>query len=195
MMIFILGEIMKIGILGIQGDIEEHEEMIKKINHTPKRIRTIEDLNDIDALIIPGGESSTMGKLMKTYGFIEALKNIDLPILGTCAGMVLLSKGTGKEQPLLELMDITINRNAYGSQKYSFESELELNGTKINAVFIRAPTVGKILSDEVIVIAKEENNIVGVKQGKYMAIAFHPELSEEGHKFYEYFLNEVVKND
>ncbi|WP_390893646.1 pyridoxal 5'-phosphate synthase glutaminase subunit PdxT [Methanococcus aeolicus] len=169
--------------------------MIKKINHAPKRIRTIEDLKNIDALIIPGGESSTMGKLMKTYGFIEALKNADLPILGTCAGMVLLSKGTGKEQPLLELMDITINRNAYGSQKYSFESELELNGIKINAVFIRAPTVDKILSDEVEIIAKEGGNIVGVKQGKYMAIAFHPELSEEGYKFYEYFLNEVVKND
>ena len=184
---------MNIGILGIQGDIEEHEEMIRKINHIPKRIRTVDDLNDIDALIIPGGESTTMGKLMVKYGFIEALRNSKFPILGTCAGMVLLSKGTGKEQPLLELMDITIKRNAYGSQRESFETEIDLDGMKINAVFIRAPLVDKILKDDVEVIAKEENNIVGVKQERYMAIAFHPELSDDGYKVYEYFLKMCCK--
>ena len=187
------GEIMKIGILGIQGDIEEHEEMIRKINHIPKRIRTVDDLNDIDALIIPGGESTTMGKLMVKYGFIEALRNSKFPILGTCAGMVLLSKGTGKEQPLLELMDITIKRNAYGSQRESFETEIDLNGMTINAVFIRAPLVDKILKDDVEIIAKEGDNIVGVKQGRYMEIAFHPELSDDGYKVYEYFLKMCCK--
>ena len=184
---------MKIGILGIQGDIEEHEEMVKRINCIPKRVRTPEDLNDIDALIIPGGESTTMGKLMEKYGFIDALKNSEFPILGTCAGMVLLSKGTGKEQPLLGLMNITIKRNAYGSQRESFEEEIELNGERIHAIFIRAPVVDKILDDSVEIIAKEGDNIVGVKEGKYMAIAFHPELSEDGYKVYKYFLDNVVK--
>jgi len=183
---------LKIGILGIQGDIEEHEEMIRKINHTPKRIRTVDDLNDIDALIIPGGESTTMGKLMVKYGFMDSLKNSDLPILGTCAGMVLLSKGTGKKQPLLELMDITIKRNAYGSQRESFETEINLDGIVVNAVFIRAPLVDKILKNNVEIIAKEGDNIVGVRQGKYMAIAFHPELSEDGYKIYEYFLKKCL---
>ncbi|WP_292459804.1 pyridoxal 5'-phosphate synthase glutaminase subunit PdxT [Methanothermococcus sp.] len=184
---------MNIGILGIQGDIEEHEEMVKRINCTPKRIRTPADLDDIDALIIPGGESTTMGKLMKKYGFIEALKKSDFPILGTCAGMVLLSKGTGREQPLLELMNITIKRNAYGSQRESFEEDIELDGEKVHAVFIRAPVVDKLLDDTVEIIAKEGDNIVGVKEGKYMAIAFHPELSDDGYKVYKYFLDNVVK--
>ncbi|MDK2790335.1 MAG: pyridoxal 5-phosphate synthase pdxT subunit [Methanothermococcus sp.] len=184
-----------IGVLGIQGDIEEHEDAIKKIDCIPKRVRTVEDLKDIDALVIPGGESTTMGKLMEKYGFIGALRNSNIPILGTCAGMVLLSKGTGREQPLLKLMNITIKRNAYGSQRESFEKEIELNdcGEKVHAVFIRAPLVDEILSDDVKIIAKDDENIVGVKEGKYMAIAFHPELSEDGYKVYKYFLEEIVK--
>ncbi len=177
--------------MGIQGDIEEHEEMVRKINHTPRRVRTVNDLDGIDALIIPGGESTTMGKLMLKYGFMDVLKNGDLPILGTCAGMVLLSKGTGKKQPLLELMDITIKRNAYGSQRESFETLVNLDGVCLNAIFIRAPVVDKILSDDVEIIAKEGNYIVGVKQGNYMAIAFHPELCDEGYKVYEYFLKNI----
>ena len=199
---------MNIGVLGIQGDIEEHEEMIKKINCNPIRVRTVNDLKNIDALIIPGGESTTIGKLMEKYGFIEYLKNSNLPILGTCAGLVLLSKETGKKQPLLKLIDISVNRNAYGSQKNSFECEINLNNyCNVKAFFIRAPVIDKILTkhntntntntnndnENVKIIAKEGNNIVGVVQNKYMAISFHPELCEEGYKVYEYFLNMVVK--
>jgi len=183
---------MNIGVLGIQGDIDEQEEMVRKIGHNPVRVRRVEDLSKVDALIIPGGESTTMGKLMEKYGFIEALKNSDIPILGICAGMVLLSKEVvGKKQPLLELIDIVVKRNAYGSQRESFEDEIDFNGEKIKGIFIRAPVVDRILSDKVEVIAKEGSNIVGVREGKYMAVAFHPELSEDGYKVYNYFVEEV----
>ena len=183
---------MNIGVLGIQGDIDEQEEMVRKIGHNPVRVRRVEDLSKVDALIIPGGESTTMGKLMEKYGFIEALKNSDIPILGICAGMVLLSKEVvGKKQPLLGLIDIVVKRNAYGSQRESFEDEIDFNGEKIKGIFIRAPVVDRILSDKVEVIAKEGSNIVGVREGKYMAVAFHPELSEDGYKVYNYFVEEV----
>lgn len=183
---------MNIGVLGIQGDIDEQEEMVRKIGHNPIRVRRVEDLSKVDALIIPGGESTTMGKLMEKYGFIEALKNSDIPILGICAGMVLLSKEVvGKKQPLLGLIDIVVKRNAYGSQRESFEDEIDFNGEKIKGIFIRAPVVDRILSDKVEVIAKEGSNIVGVREGKYMAVAFHPELSEDGYKVYNYFVEEV----
>jgi len=182
---------MNIGVLGIQGDIDEQEEMIRKIGHNPIRIRRVGDLSKIDALIIPGGESTTIGKLMEKYGFMEVLRNSDIPILGICAGMVLLSKGTGKKQPLLGLMDITVKRNAYGSQRESFEDEVYFNGEKIKGIFIRAPIVDRILNDKVEIIAKENDNIVGVKEGRYMAVAFHPELSDDGYKVYNYFVEKV----
>ncbi|ABR54859.1 SNO glutamine amidotransferase [Methanococcus vannielii SB] len=184
-----------IGILGIQGDIEEHEIAVKKINCIPKRIRSVSDLDEIDALIIPGGESTTIGKLMVKYGFIEKIRNLDIPILGTCAGMVLLSKGTGKEQPLLKILNVTIKRNAYGSQKDSFEKEIILDGKKLNAVFIRAPMVDKILEKTVEIISKDGESIVGVREGNIMAISFHPELSNDGIILYEYFLKNFVEKN
>ncbi|MBA2861655.1 pyridoxal 5'-phosphate synthase glutaminase subunit PdxT [Methanococcus maripaludis] len=183
------------GILGIQGDLEEHEDAVRKVNCIPKRIRTVDDLDGIDALIIPGGESTTIGKLMVSYGFIDKIRNLKIPILGTCAGMVLLSKGTGKEQPLLEMLNVTIKRNAYGSQKDSFEKEIVLGGKKVHAVFIRAPQVGEILSKDVEIISKDDGNIVGVKEGNIMAISFHPELSEDGVIVYEYFLKNFVEKN
>ena len=183
---------MNIGVLGIQGDIEEQEEMVRKIGHNPVRVRRVEDLSKIEALIIPGGESTTIGKLMEKYGFMEALRDSDIPILGICAGMVLLSKEVvGKKQPLLGLMDIVVRRNAYGSQRESFEEDIYFKGEKIRGIFIRAPVVDRILSDNVEVIAKEGDNIVGVREGRYMAVAFHPELSEDGYKVYRYFVEEV----
>ncbi|HIP84308.1 MAG TPA: pyridoxal 5'-phosphate synthase glutaminase subunit PdxT [Methanothermococcus okinawensis] len=183
---------MNIGVLAIQGDIEEQEEMVRKIGHTPVRVRRVEDLSKVEALIIPGGESTTIGKLMEKYGFMEVLRGGDIPILGICAGMVLLSKDViGKKPPLLGLMNIVVRRNAYGSQRESFEDDIYFNGEKIRGIFIRAPVVEKILSDKVEVIAKEGDNIVGVREGKYMAVAFHPELSEDGYKVYEYFVEEV----
>lgn len=184
---------MKVGILGIQGDIEEHEDMVKKVGHSPKRIRVIDDLDGIDALIIPGGESTTMGKLMVKYGFIDKIREInkEVPILGTCAGMVLLSMDTGKKQNLLKIMNYTVKRNAYGSQRESFEAPINFDGLDIHAVFIRAPVVDRILSNSVKILSKEGNNIIGVKEGKNMAISFHPELSEDGYKVYQYFLDGI----
>lgn len=109
--------------------------------------------------------------------------------------MVLLSKGTGKEQPLLDILNVTIKRNAYGSQKDSFEKEIVLGGKEIHAVFIRAPQVGDILSKDVEIISKDDENIVGVKQGNIMAISFHPELSDDGVIAYEYFLKNFVEKN
>ena len=186
---------MIIGVLAIQGDVEEHEEAVKKAGYEAKKVKRPEDLDGIDALIIPGGESTTIGKLMKKYNFIEKIKNSNLPILGTCAGMVLLSKGTGLNQILLELMDITVKRNAYGRQVDSFEKEIEFKDLgKVYGVFIRAPVVDKILSDDVEIIARDDDKIVGVKQGKYMALSFHPELLEDGYKVYRYFVENCVEN-
>ncbi|XRO77244.1 pyridoxal 5'-phosphate synthase glutaminase subunit PdxT [Methanocaldococcus sp. 10A] len=185
---------MIIGVLAIQGDVEEHEEAVKKAGYEAKKVKRAEDLEGLDALIIPGGESTTIGKLMKKYGLLEKIKNSNLPILGTCAGMVLLSKGTGLNQILLELMDITVKRNAYGRQVDSFEKEIEFKDLgKVYGVFIRAPVVDKILSDDVEVIAKDGDKIVGVKQEKYMALSFHPELSEDGYRVYKYFVENCVK--
>ncbi|WP_423792627.1 pyridoxal 5'-phosphate synthase glutaminase subunit PdxT [Methanocaldococcus indicus] len=185
---------MIIGVLAIQGAVEEHLEALKKAGYEGKRVKRKEDLKDIDALIIPGGESTTIGKLMVKYGLYDEIINSDLPILGTCAGMVLLSKDCGREQILLKLMDIKVKRNAYGRQKDSFEKEIEFKDLgKIYGVFIRAPIVEKILSDDVEVIAKEGDNIVGVLQDKYMALSFHPELSDDGYKVYNYFVKRCVK--
>ncbi|ENN96214.1 glutamine amidotransferase subunit PdxT [Methanocaldococcus villosus KIN24-T80] len=182
------------GVLAIQGAIEEHEEALKKAGYEAKKVRNKEDLKDIDALIIPGGESTTIGKLMKKYGLFESIKNSSLPILGTCAGMVLLSKDSGYKQDLLGLMDITVKRNAYGRQRESFEKEIYFKDIgKIYGVFIRAPVVDKILSDDVEVIAKDDDKIVGVMQDRYMALSFHPELSEDGYKVYKYFVKHCVK--
>ncbi|MCS3900768.1 pyridoxal 5'-phosphate synthase glutaminase subunit PdxT [Methanococcus voltae] len=187
----------KIGILGIQGDVEEHIDSILKLGYEAKRVRTLSELEDIDALIIPGGESTTMGKIMDKYGFINKIRelniNKNIPILGTCAGMVLLSKETGVEQPLLELMDVSIDRNAYGGQVESFEKEIELNGNIVHAVFIRAPLVKKLMNDKIEIISKNEDRIVGIIQNNCMAISFHPELSEDGIIVYKYFFDRFLK--
>ncbi|MBP2172380.1 pyridoxal 5'-phosphate synthase glutaminase subunit PdxT [Methanococcus voltae] len=187
----------KIGILGIQGDVEEHIDSILKLGYEAIRVRTISELEGIDALIIPGGESTTMGKIMDKYGFIDKIRELNLkkniPILGTCAGMVLLSKETGIDQPLLKLMDVSIDRNAYGGQVESFEKEIELDGNVVHAVFIRAPLVKELMSDEISVISKNENRIVGIIQNNCMAISFHPELSENGIIVYKYFFDKFLK--
>lgn len=174
-----------IGILSLQGAYREHISAIKRIGSYPVEIREKEQLRDIDGLIIPGGESTTISKLMAKYGFITALKSFNKPIFGTCAGTILLAKDVPKlDEPTLQLMDITVDRNAYGRQIDSFEEEINIavknqeSRVKFHAIFIRAPKIVSIGKD-VEILAKCKDEPVLVRQGDYLASTFHPELTED----------------
>jgi pyridoxal 5'-phosphate synthase pdxT subunit len=165
---------MRIGVLSLQGDFKEHIDVLKKLNVNVIEVREKNHLNNLDGLIIPGGESTTIMQLLKDID----LKNI--PIFGTCAGCIIMSK--------LNLIDIDIERNAYGSQLDSFIAKLD-NGFK--GIFIRAPKIIKV-GKNVEILAKHNDEIVLVKQGKYLASTFHPELTENT-SVHELFL-EMIKS-
>ena len=159
-------------------------------------------IKNLDALVIPGGESTTIGKLISMYGLDGEIKNLaekGIPILGTCAGLILLANEGDKDiertkQPLLRLMDMKVKRNAFGRQRESFETDLEipiLGNEKYHAVFIRAPAIEKI-GKGVRVLAKYDNRIVAAQQGNLLALAFHPELGNDT-RLHEYFLR-LIKN-
>ncbi len=194
---------MKIGIIGLQGAVSEHLEVTKrameKLNINGETIWVNEpaQLREIDGVIIPGGESTTIGKLMQHTGTFERVKELaksGIPVLGTCAGLVLLAKRGDEQvartgQPLLGLMDIAVVRNAFGRQRESFEVDLEISalGKKpFRCVFIRAPAVSEVWSN-VEVLAKFQGKIVGVRQRNMIAVAFHPELTPDT-RLHEYFL-------
>ena len=188
---------LKIGVLAIQGDVSEHasavEKTLKKLNLNGKivEVKTAGQVKEIDALIIPGGESTAIGKLMAKTGIDKAIKEISgkIPVMGTCAGMVLISgevRSGIKGQPLLNLMNIKVNRNAFGRQKESFEAKISSKIGIIHGVFIRAPVVESV-GKEVEVLAEYREKIVMARQGKLLALSFHPELTCDT-KVYEYFL-------
>lgn len=188
---------LRIGVLAIQGDVSENvsavERALEKLNVQGNvvEVKTAEQIKKIDALIIPGGESTTIGKLMAKTGVDKAIKERTLkaPVMGTCAGMVLISSRVRsgiKEQPLLNLMDIKVKRNAFGRQRESFEAEFDSKIGRIHGVFIRAPVI-ESAGKEVEVLAKYEGEIVMARQGKLLALSFHPELTCDT-KVYEYFL-------
>ncbi len=174
-----------IGILAFQGDYSKHALMLKGLGVLPKLVRNPEDLEDADGIIIPGGESTTIGKLMTNFGVREPLrKRIEsgMPVFGTCAGMILLSRGDqDKNQHRLSVLDISVERNAYGRQVDSFEADIdirELGAVPYRGVFIRAPKVvgcGK----NVEVLARFEDSPVFVKQDNILAASFHPELTRD----------------
>lgn len=184
----------KIGILALQGAFIEHEQAIKKCGAEARQIRTREELEQVDGLIIPGGESTTIGKLMKATRLDEKIiekYQAGMPIWGTCAGMILLAREiVDMQQPGLELMNITVIRNAFGRQVDSFETELEITGLGIcRGVFIRAPYVQKV-AGEARILAYHEDKIVMVEEGRLLATAFHPELTQDT-GVHEYFLKKV----
>jgi len=185
-----------IGILDLQGDVSEHVEMTRKalkkmnVEANVNKVKLASQILQCDGLIISGGESTTMGKLMIKNGVKDAIIKKEIPIFGTCAGMVLLATKTDYEQPLLELIDMEVKRNGFGSQKESFEEEIELLNHQFPGVFIRAPYV-KNVGQNTKIIAKIDEKIVGVKKGKYIATAFHPELTGNT-KLHEYFIKEVL---
>lgn len=179
----------KIGVLALQGAFIEHQDSLKKCGVESFQIRTKDDLDKIDGLIIPGGESTTIGRLMVKYGIdrkiIEKAEE-GMPIWGTCAGMILLAKELDKDEPWLRLMDIKVKRNAYGRQVDSFETELDIKGLgKTRGVFIRAPYVEKVWG-EAEVLCEHDDKIVMVKERNILATSFHPELTDDLalHKFF-----------
>ena len=191
---------MKIGVLALQGAFAEHLVMLRKLGVETAEIRLPKQLDDLDGLIIPGGESTTMGKLMVDFDLLEPLREFGLAhaIWGTCAGAILLSKDAHREQPLLGLMDITVERNAFGRQLDSFQAALDVSKLEqaadtrepFHAIFIRAPIIESVNGDAKVLVSLPDGRIVAAQQGKLLATSFHPELTGDT-RFHEYFLSLV----
>lgn len=176
---------MKIGVLALQGAFHEHIKMLQQLDIETVEVRLPEHLDGIDGLIIPGGESTTIGKLAIDYGLIDLLRAFveTKPTWGTCAGMIFLAKSIGiDEQPILGAMDIQVNRNAFGRQIDSFETDIQidgLTGDPFHAVFIRAPIVTQVDEPVNILSQLEDGRIVAVQQNHLLATSFHPELTDD----------------
>ncbi|EHI96868.1 Glutamine amidotransferase subunit pdxT [Clostridium sp. DL-VIII] len=187
---------MKVGVLSLQGGVIEHLNQIKLLGHTAVEVKKEEDLDDIAAIILPGGESTTIGKLLKITGLMEPLSEkirSGLPTWGTCAGMILLAKEIeGQEEKYLQLMDIRVKRNAFGTQVDSFKANEvieEVSKDKVELVFIRAPYIIEA-KDNVKILCKIDNKIVAAKQDNIVVTAFHPELTADL-SFLNYFLESI----
>jgi 5'-phosphate synthase pdxT subunit len=189
---------MKIGVLALQGDFEEHLNVLHRLGVETREVRLEADLPGLDGLIIPGGESTTIGKLAVDFKLLDPLIKFGKrkPVWGTCAGAIFLSKDAQREQPLMGLMDITIQRNAFGRQVDSFEINLDVpalakvskDNPPFSAVFIRAPLIESVDAEDVEVLASlEDGTIVAAQQGHLLATSFHPELNQDD-RFHEYFL-------
>jgi len=171
---------MKAGVLALQGDFREHAHMLAECGATPVLVRTPEDLAGVSSLCIPGGESTTIGKLARDHGLVDPIRDRaaeGMPIFGTCAGMIVLARRVEGGEPVLSLLDVTVQRNAYGRQADSFEADVEVRGIgPVRAVFIRAPQVESMGTD-VEVLAEHGGAPVVVRQGRIIGAAFHPEMA------------------
>lgn len=193
------GKMIKVGVLAVQGAVTEHLHLLSQLPDVlAKEVKYLEELNDIDGLIIPGGESTAIGRLLKDFNLLQPLKEKiqkGLPVWGTCAGMILLAKHLENDPTVhLGVMDITVERNAYGRQLGSFETELMIKGVssnKIPLVFIRAPYVTKIKSS-VSTLLEIDDHIVACRQQHMLATSFHPELTNDI-TFHRYFVDIIKK--
>ena len=171
---------MKAGVLALQGDVREHVAMFVECGATPVLIRTPDDLAEVSCLAIPGGESTTIGKLARLHGLVEPIQRRvqeGMPVLGTCAGMIVMASEVGGGDPLLDVMDMAVERNAYGRQVDSFEADVDVKGVgPVRAVFIRAPQVTRV-GPAVDVLAEHDGRPVVVQQERLVASAFHPEMA------------------
>ncbi len=185
----------KIGVLGLQGAVREHIIALEQSGAEAIVVKRPEQLDGLDGLVIPGGESTTMRRLIDKYDFMKPLKDFaseGKPMFGTCAGLILLAKNiVGHDEPHIGVMDIRVERNAFGRQKESFEAELMITGVADDyiGVFIRAPYVVEV-GEEVEVLSKHNGRIVAARQGQFLGCAFHPELTDD-HRFALYFVNMV----
>lgn len=196
----------KIGVLALQGNFREHIEMLKTLGVETVEVRLPHHLNSLDGIIIPGGESTSIGRIGERYGLLEPLREWALQgkaMWGTCAGMILMAKDVGMDQPILGVMDISVIRNAFGRQKDSFEVDLEIpaldevssrkeKGKPFHAIFIRAPLIHSVGPGVEVLATLDDGSIVAVRQNNLLATAFHPELTEDT-RFHRYFLEMVRK--
>ncbi len=190
---------MRIGVLALQGDFAAHIKMLEGLGAEGKAVRLPEHLEEIDGIIIPGGESTTIGKLMVIYDLQEVLQRKiqeGVPVWGTCAGLILLAKETDNAllgQPLLASMNIRVRRNAFGSQRESFETDLSvpaLGEAPFHAFFIRGPSVDAVGPGVEVLATLDDGTIVAVREGTLLGTAFHPEVSGDP-RFHQYFLRIV----
>ena len=202
---------MRFGVLALQGDFAEHAAMLRRIGHQPVEVRLPGQLPGLDGLIIPGGESTTIGKLAVQYNLMDPIRELaqTKPVWGTCAGAIFLSKDARREQPLLGLMDIHVQRNAFGRQVDSFETDLEVpalagveapagrggNGEgprtrPFHAVFIRAPLIDQAGPEVEVLACLPDGRIVAARQGHLLATSFHPELTGDD-RFHRLFASMV----
>jgi 5'-phosphate synthase pdxT subunit len=183
-----VNERIRIGVLAVQGNFREHAAMLRRLGADPVEVRTPDELDELDGLVIPGGESTTFMRLMRLYGLDEAVRRFSAPILGTCAGMIVLDRDH------LGLVDVEVARNAYGRQVASFEADLDLEGESrpLRGVFIRAPRV-RDAGDAVEVLAELDGEPVLLRDGRFLVASFHPELTDDT-RVHERFL-ELVREE
>jgi 5'-phosphate synthase pdxT subunit len=176
---------LRIGVLAVQGNFREHVAMLRRLGADAVEVRRPDQLERLDGLVIPGGESTTFTRLMRLYALDEALREFDRPVFGTCAGMIVLDRNH------LGLIDLEVRRNAFGRQVASFETDLDLPGETrpLRAVFIRAPWIEDV-GTEVEVLAEVDGHPVLARQGRFLVAAFHPELTDDT-RLHELFLEEV----
>ncbi|RPI05692.1 MAG: pyridoxal 5'-phosphate synthase glutaminase subunit PdxT [Zetaproteobacteria bacterium] len=184
-----------IGVLALQGDFREHGEALERLGVSAPEVRVPRDLTDLDGLIVPGGESTTIAKLMRISGLLEPLRDLahdDFPIWGTCAGMIVLAKRLDETgTPTLQAMDIGVRRNAFGRQVDSFETDLSVAGVEggpFRAVFIRAPIIDDVGSGVEVLARLADGTAVAAREGRLLATAFHPELTRDD-RLHRFFLN------
>jgi 5'-phosphate synthase pdxT subunit len=188
---------MRIGVLALQGDFAEHAAVFRRLGVTTTEVRHPGALSGLDGLVVPGGESTTIGKLAVDLGMMEPLRTFGLAraVWGTCAGAILLSMDARRAQPLLGLMDITVARNAFGRQLESFETDLDIEPVNrvtggrgpVHAVFIRAPLIEAVRGEASVLASLPDGRIVAAQQGRLLATSFHPELTGDT-RMHEYFL-------
>ena len=191
------GKMIKVGVLAIQGAVAEHLELLNQIPDVcAQEVKYLDELNEVDGLIIPGGESTAIGRLLRDFNLLQPLKERILngmPVWGTCAGMILLAKSLENDPTVhLGVMDITVERNAYGRQLGSFTPEVEIekiSSNKIPLIFIRAPYVTQVKSD-VDILLEVNDHIVACQQKQMLATSFHPELTKDT-SFHRYFINMI----
>lgn len=188
------GMAMKIAVIAVQGAFREHIQALRQLGVDAVEARRASDLENADGVVLPGGESTAIGKLMREYDMIDPVREMAAqgkPIFGTCAGMIVLANRIEGEQTVhLGLMDVTVNRNSFGRQRDSFEADLDipvLGEAAFPAVFIRAPHIAAV-GDQVEVLARYQDRIVAVRQGNLLATSFHPELTGDL-RLHQYFLN------
>lgn len=189
---------MNVGVLALQGDFIEHEHMLRRLGHEPVEVRLPQHLDGLDALIMPGGESTTFGKLAVRWGLVEPLKQFALsgkPVWGTCAGLIFLAKDVGRDQPTLGLMDVKVARNAFGRQIDSFTTPLRVKGmagAPFEGVFIRAPIIESVGPAVESLCTLEDGSIVAALQGNLLGTSFHPELTRDL-RMHQLFLSTVAE--